>query len=184
MATMEFQTQINAPAEKVFVYVSDLEKHTEWSHCSEIKKTSEGPVGVGTTYQSKGKNFGITANETVEVIEHRPSERFAWQTTGAMGMKFGWSFDLSPQEGGTLVTELFEPPTGFVGSLINTLTGSSTRKAMEEGLANIKEKLEGSHVESPHVRPEESVEESVEERPVESPEGSEEESPEGSEEPS
>ncbi len=41
---------------------------------------------------------------------------------------------------------------------------------MEEGLANIKEKLEGSRGESPQARPEESVEES----PAESPEGSEE----------
>ncbi len=174
MATSESQLQISAPPEEVFAYLSDLEKHPEWSHCMEIKKTSEGPVGVGTTYQSKGKNFGITANETVEVTEHRPSERFAWQTTGAMGMKFGWSFDLSPQEGGTLVTELFEPPTGFIGSLINTLTGSSTRKAMEEGLANIKEKLEGSRGESPQARPEESVEERPEEREEGSSEGGEE----------
>ncbi len=180
MATTDSQLQISASPEEVFAYLSDLEKHPEWSHCMEIKKTSEGPVGVGTTYQSKGKNFGITANETVEVTEHRPNERFAWRTAGAMGMKFGWSFDLSPQEGGTLVTELFEPPTGFVGSLISTLTGSSTRKAMEEGLANIKEKLEGSRGESPQARPEESVEE----RPVESPEGSEEGSSEGGEEPS
>ncbi len=107
MATIESQLQISASPEEVYAYLSDLEKHPEWSHCMEIKKTSEGPVGVGTTYKSKGKNFGITANETVEVTEHRPSERFAWQTTGAMGMKFGWSFDLSPQEGVTLVTELF-----------------------------------------------------------------------------
>jgi uncharacterized protein YndB with AHSA1/START domain len=180
MATIESQLQISAPPEEVFAYLSDLEKHPEWSHCMEIKKTSEGPVGVGTTYQSKGKNFGITANETVEVTEYRPSERFAWLTKGALGMKFGWSFDLSPKEGGTLVTELFEPPTGFVGSLISTLTGSSTRKAMEEGLANIKEKLEGSRGESTQARPEESLEERIEVRP----EGGEEGSSEGGEEPS
>ncbi len=176
MATVESQLQISASPEEVFAYLSDLEKHPEWSHCMEIKKTSEGPVGVGTTYQSKGKNFGLTANERVEVTEHRPSERFAWLTKGALGMKFGWSFDMSPQEGGTLVTELFEPPTGFVGSLINTLTGSSTRKAMEEGLANIKERLEAGQGESPQARPEESLEERPEEREEGSSEGSEESS--------
>ncbi len=144
MGTLESEVQISASPEEVFAYLSDLEKHPEWSHCMEINKTSEGPVGVGSTYQSKGKNFGITANETVEVTEHRPNERFAWRTAGAMGMKFGWSFEMRPQEGRTLLTERFEPPAGVIGSLIKTLTGSSTRKAMEEGLANIKDKLEGS----------------------------------------
>lgn len=144
MATIEFQTQISAPPEEVFAYLADLEKHPEWSHCMEIKKTSEGPVGVGTSYRSKGKNFGITANDTVEVTEHQPNERFGWRTNGAMGMKFGWSFELSPQEGGTLLIERFEPPSGLAGSIIGLTAGRSTRKAMQEGLANIKEKLEGS----------------------------------------
>ncbi len=149
MATIEFQTQIKAAPEEVFAYLSDLEKHPEWSHCMEIEKTSEGQVGVGASYRSKGKNFGITANETVEVTEHQPNERFAWRTTGAMGMKFGWSFELSPQEGGTLLIERFEPPSGLMGSFISLTAGSSTRKAMQEGLGRIKEKLEGATGESP-----------------------------------
>jgi uncharacterized protein YndB with AHSA1/START domain len=148
MATMESQVQISAPPEEVFAYLSDLEKHPEWSHSMEVKKTSEGQVGVGASYRSKGKNLGITANETVEVTEHRPNERFGWRTTGAMGMKFGWSFELSPQEGGTLLIERFEPPSGLVAGLIGKLTEAPTRKAMREGLGRIKERLEGATGES------------------------------------
>ena len=40
MATLEFQTQINAPPEEVFAYLSDLEKHPEWSKPSEEEKKS------------------------------------------------------------------------------------------------------------------------------------------------
>ncbi len=163
MAAMESQVQISASPEEVFAYLSDLEKHPEWSHCMEIEKTSEGQVGVGASYRSKGKNFGITANETVEVMEHQPNERFGWRTTGAMGMKFGWSFELSPQEGGTLLIERFEPPSGLVGSFINMATGSSTRKAMREGLDRIKERLEGATGESPVQGEEESSAERQEE---------------------
>ena len=163
MATIEFQTQINAAPEEVFAYLSDLEKHPEWSHCMEIEKTSEGPVGVGSSYRSRGKNFGITANETVEVTEHQPNERFGWRTTGAMGMKFGWSFEMTPQEGGTLLIERFEPPSGLMGSFISLTAGSSTRKAMQEGLGRIKEKLEGATGESPVQEQQESSGESQEE---------------------
>ena len=163
MATMEFQTQISAPPEEVFAYLADLEKHPEWSHCMEIEKTSEGPVGVGSSYRSRGKNFGITANETVEVTEHQPNERFGWRTTGAMGMKFGWSFEMTPQEGGTLLIERFEPPSGLRGSFISLTAGSSTRKAMEEGLGRIKEKLERATGESPVQEQQESSGENQEE---------------------
>ena len=144
MATMEFQTEINAAPEAVFTYLSDLEKHTEWSHSSEITKTSEGPAGLGATYDSRGKNLGIPANDKVEVTEYQPNERFGWRTTGAMGMKFGWSFEMKPQGGGTLLIERFEPPSGLVAGVIGKLSESPTRKAMQEGLARIKEKLEGS----------------------------------------
>lgn len=166
MATMEFQVEVNAAPEAVFAYLSDLEKHPEWSHCLEINKTSEDPIGVGSTYASKGKNFGITANETVEVTEHQAYERFGWQTTGAMGMKFGWSFEMRPQAGGTLLVERFEPPSGLVASLINTFAGSSTRKAMQEGLANIKERLEAGRVGAAAQEP---AEEPAAEEPAEEP---------------
>ncbi len=86
-----------------------------------------------------------------------------------MGMKFGWSFELQPKEGGTLLIERFEPPSGLAGSIIGLAARSSTRKAMQEGLANIKEKLEGSQRGSPGQGPVESPVERQEESPVEGP---------------
>jgi uncharacterized protein YndB with AHSA1/START domain len=158
---MEFQTQINAPPGAVFAYLSDLEKHTEWSHCSVIRKTSDGPVGVGATYASEGKNFGMTAKETVEVTEYEPNARFGWLTTGAMGMKFGWSFEIQPKEGGTLLIERFEPPSGLLAGVVGLVAGPTTRKAVPDGLARIKEKLEAGHTPtSPsEARPSEAAEE-------------------------
>ncbi len=58
MATIEFQTQINAAPEVVFAYLSDLEKHPEWSHCMEIEKTSEGQVGVGAATGRRARTSG------------------------------------------------------------------------------------------------------------------------------
>ena len=143
MASMEFQVQINASPERVFGYVSDLERHTEWSHCSEIRKTSDGPVAVGTTYASTGKNLGMTANEEVEVTAYQPNQRFAWRTDAAMGMQFHWSFQLQPQDGGTLLIERLDPPGGLRATVIGKLFANrTTRKVVPEGLAKIKEKLE------------------------------------------
>ena len=145
MPVMEFETQINAPPDRVFAYVADLEKHTEWTHCEEIRKTSDGPVGVGTTYASRGKNFGMTTKEAVEVTEYAPNQRFSWRTSGAMGMKFNWSFELRPQDGGTLLIERLEPPKGVLPAIMGALVGNrAARKQVPEGLAKIKATLESA----------------------------------------
>jgi uncharacterized membrane protein len=141
---MEFETEIDAPPEKVFGYVSDLEKHVEWAHCQEITKTSEGPIAVGSTYRSRGKNLGMTANEEVEVTEYKPNERFAWRSSGAMGMQFNWAFELRPRDRGTLLIERFDPPGGVLPTIVGKLFADrTTRKVVPEGLAKIKETLEG-----------------------------------------
>lgn len=145
MPVMEFQTEINAPREKVFAYVSDLEKHSEFSHCVEIRKTSDGPVGVGTTYASVGKDMGRTVREKVEVTEFKPNERFAWRTDGDMGMKFDWSFELKPQDGGTVLIERLDPPKGVLAAILGALFANRlVRKQVTESLAKVKAKLEGS----------------------------------------
>ncbi len=144
MQVIEFQTQLSVPPEKVFSYVSDLEKHTEWSHIEEITKTSDGPVGVGTTYECRGHGpMGMTTNDKVEVMRYQPSDRFAWRSHGGMGMQFDWSFELKPQEGGTLLIERLQPPGGLLATIIGALFADrQTRRVVPEGLAKIKEKLE------------------------------------------
>ena len=146
MATMEFQTQINAPPEKVFAYVSDLEKHAEWAHLKEIKKTSEGPVAVGVTYESHGEGpMGTTTNDKVEVTHYQPSVRFGWRSSGPMSMQFNGSLELQPKDGGTLLIERLNPPGGLLPTIIGALFANrETRKAMPQGLAKIKERLEAS----------------------------------------
>ena len=144
MEMMEFQTQINAPPEKVFGYLSDLEKHSEWSHIEEVKKTSEGPVGVGSTYESRGHGpLGMATNDKLEVTEHQPDENFAWRVAGGMGMEFNWSFEIKAQDGGSLLIERLVPPAGLMADIVGALFAKrETRKVVPEGLAKIKERLE------------------------------------------
>ena len=144
MPTIPFQTQINAPPEKVFAYVADLQKHPEWSHIEELKKTSDGAVGVGSTYESRGKNLGMTTTDKIEVTEYQSNQRIGWRSRGGFGMQFNWSFEVQPQGDGTLLIERFEPPSGAIANLIGRFAQKSTVTAIQEGLARIKEKLEES----------------------------------------
>ena len=51
MIRIEASAVVNRPIEEVFAFVSDMANATQWSaEVVEAKKTSEGPVGAGTTF--------------------------------------------------------------------------------------------------------------------------------------
>jgi len=109
MADVERSVTINVPAEKAFAYLADVEKHSEWaqpSHKLEVKKTSEGPVGQGSTFASVGHQFG-TNEDTVTITEYVPNERIVYESSGKAGL-VRHTFELAPADGGVQVTKGFE----------------------------------------------------------------------------
>lgn len=100
---------INAPAENVFAYVADISRHGEWGNPGQklsVQKTSEGPIGVGSTFASTGQQFG-TQNDTVKITEYVPNSRVAYQAEGNAGL-IEHTFDLKPAGEGVEVTKTFE----------------------------------------------------------------------------
>src|SRR3990172_6764766 len=105
----EQQMVINAPAEKVFSYLADLTRHSEWAqpgHRLEIEKTSDGPIGQGTVFRSVGHQFGRN-EDTVTITEYVPNQRIVYESAGKAGL-IRHSFDLAPAEGGVQGTKGFE----------------------------------------------------------------------------
>ena len=52
MFKLEVSEVINRPVEEVFAYISNPENDSLWqSDTAETEITSEGPIGVGTTYR-------------------------------------------------------------------------------------------------------------------------------------
>lgn len=101
---------INAPVEQVFTYLADITRHSEWGkadHKLEVKKTSEGPVGQGSTFQSVGHQFGKN-EDTVTITEYVPNQRVVYEANGNAGL-LRHAFDVAPSDGGTRVTKTFEP---------------------------------------------------------------------------
>ncbi len=59
MARLECSVTIDRPVEEVFAFLSNYENDPKWSSATvEGKKTSEGPIGVGTTWRSVSKVLG------------------------------------------------------------------------------------------------------------------------------
>jgi uncharacterized protein YndB with AHSA1/START domain len=80
MTDNEVTTIVKAPVKQVFEFVSDIPNYANWVPPNspffiESKVTSEGPVGLGTTYEDK-----LTLGKAVgKVVEYRPFERLVFE---------------------------------------------------------------------------------------------------------
>jgi uncharacterized membrane protein len=140
----EDEITIDAPVEKVYAYVSDFPKHAEWAeHQLKVTKTSDGPVAVGTTYDTEGKQFG-TQKEHSTISELEPNTMFGWNSTGALGLVHHW-FALSGNGGSTVLKkggEFVQPK--FLAKLTGFRINKLFPVALKKNLEDIKAKLEGS----------------------------------------
>ncbi len=135
---------VNAPADKVFAYVSDLMRLPEWGGFGNVvRSTSQGEVAVGSTYECDGKQFGRHTDD-VTVTEYVPGKRFATETKGVTGHSRN-TFELEEQGGSTKVTKVLE----FIKPALTTrLAGPMLKKMAPNNLAKdlqrIKARIEGT----------------------------------------
>jgi uncharacterized protein YndB with AHSA1/START domain len=135
---------INAPADKVFAYVSDLTKVPEWGQFStEARQTSQGPVGVGSTFDTSGKQFG-SHTDHVTVTEYVPGKKFAIEVKGDAGDTRNW-FELADQGGSTKVTKVQEfIKPAMSAKIFSPVIKRIAPKNLLKDLEKIKAKIEGS----------------------------------------
>ena len=66
----EGTTVIDRPIEDVFAFLSDGTNDPKFSpRVLEIRKTTDGPVGVGTVYASTVKDAGVKTSREFEITE-------------------------------------------------------------------------------------------------------------------
>jgi uncharacterized protein YndB with AHSA1/START domain len=76
MIKIEVSTVIDRPLEDVFAVLSNEENRPKWSSTSiEVKKTSEGPIGVGTTWRGVYKIFGKRMERESVYTEYEPNRK-------------------------------------------------------------------------------------------------------------
>jgi len=76
MAKIEVSTVINRPVEEVFAVLSNEANTSKWSTTTmEVKKTSEGPIGVGTTWRGVDRIFGRQMERESVYTEYEPNRK-------------------------------------------------------------------------------------------------------------
>lgn len=77
----------------------------------EIRKTTDGPVGVGTVYASTVKDAGMKTTREFEITAFEPPTTIRWAERTKNIITAEGGYDLAPEGTGTKVT------------IFNTLTG-------------------------------------------------------------
>jgi len=84
MVNVEASVMIDRPVEEVWKFIMDLSKVSTWdTGVLEVKQTSTGPPGVGSTCDIREKMRNMTIS--MRVTEYEPNRRFSFEhTSGPM----------------------------------------------------------------------------------------------------
>ena len=83
MNEFEVVTVIGRPVEEVFAVVADVTKTPVWTPgLSQVRRTSQGPMGVGATMVYTGTFLGRAYESPAACTAFAENERFATATTG------------------------------------------------------------------------------------------------------
>ena len=70
---------IDRPIEEVFAFVADGTNDPKFSpRVQEIKKTTDGPIGVGTVFESTVKDAGMKTGRKFEITEFEQPTKIRW----------------------------------------------------------------------------------------------------------
>ncbi|MEE9283041.1 MAG: SRPBCC family protein [Nitrososphaerales archaeon] len=135
---------INRPVEEVFAYMGNPENNVNWqSHCLGSVITSEGPIGVGTTFTDEIKLLGRRIKQIFEITEYDPNRKFSNKSiSGPMGATGTYTFE--SVEGGTKVTVAGRVEPSGLFKLIKPIIIREGKKEWESSLANLKGLLEAT----------------------------------------
>jgi hypothetical protein len=101
-------TLIHKPIKHVFNFISTPENDSRWqTGTPETKQTSQGPMGLGSTFQSTSQDKGRPIENCFEVTAFKPERKFAFKSVTTQ-MSTSYIFDAV--EAGTRLTATRQPP--------------------------------------------------------------------------
>src|SRR3981081_1922054 len=81
MAEFQQSVVINRPLEEVFAFISDLENDPPWTAASAMRRTSQGPICIGSTFRQRDRFLGRRLDLTLEVVGYQPNHTITLKTT-------------------------------------------------------------------------------------------------------
>jgi hypothetical protein len=133
---------IDRPTSDVFAYVTDLSNEPAWhTDLLEARKTSDGPVGIGTRYQVRYKPFMGNSEGFEEVIGFEPDRLQV--VRGEVGpMRPTITYLVKPANGGTKFTRRLQLEASGLMGLVLPMMRFMIVRTNAGFVANLKRVLE------------------------------------------
>jgi uncharacterized membrane protein len=173
MSEFKGQTSITiqAPVEKVYAYLLDFPRHTEWAqNLSKVTQISVGPIAVGTTFKTEegpppvplwaklkmmvqfvaGVLSGAKPYSEAKITALETNRRIGWQAGIPKGSGFfnfaEWEFVLEPQGAATHLTQRFhwKPQEPGAARMVGAAGSDGLERACAVSLTQLKQRLEQS----------------------------------------
>jgi uncharacterized protein YndB with AHSA1/START domain len=136
---------IDRPIDAVFAFLADGENDPKFSpRVLEIRKTTDGPPGVGTVYESTVKDAGMKTHRKFELTEFEAPTKIRWaeRSKNAVTATEG-GYDLEPAgDGQTRVTVHNVLEGHGFGKLIAGFALRSAQKGADDFARSIKDAVE------------------------------------------
>ena len=138
IVNVEYSTEIQATADKVWDILADVEAWPKWQGTSFIKLKTPTPIKEGSVFDVK--LAGLKWNITMTKAE-KP-EKFAW-IGKALGMQGNHEWEFKEHEGKTSATTR-ESVSGWIAIPLYLLARMNAQKLNKKWLADLKARAESS----------------------------------------
>ena len=144
MLRIDVTTLISRPVREVWDFFSDLTNSPRWTRSgSEVRQTSSGPVGVGSTFESVRQIFGREIkSQTLVATEYEPERLISYTAVIPMLGQVVGGYTFESVDGGTRMSRWTEAELGRAEGLIGPLAARLFKGAQGTELANLRRLIE------------------------------------------
>lgn len=146
MVKTEKSITIQRPIAEVFAYLSNLENGPQWqSGLLEVRRTTQGPLGVGAQFTAARKFLGRRMEGSMEMSAYEPNRSFAIKSSSG-STPFEQTFLFEPVAGGVRLTSEMQLQTSGIMGLAEPLIASGVKREFEADFGTLKDLLESQTV--------------------------------------
>jgi uncharacterized protein YndB with AHSA1/START domain len=142
MARFDCSTTVKRPVEEVFAVLSDFSKGSKWQsgEVEPAKKTSDGSIGVGTTWHAVSKVVGRKVESDITFTEFETNRKIVFTLTKPFPVTS--TVMLETVAGGTRVSQTIEAEPGGFFKLAEPLVVTMTRRQFQNDLDNLRDLMD------------------------------------------
>jgi carbon monoxide dehydrogenase subunit G len=139
---IEQSVEIERSLEEVFAFVADPRNDARWAPaCEEVQKTSEGPLGMGTTFRQVGRLLGRRFAVPIEITVYEPNRTLGIKPS-AGPMQLTHLRSVEGTTDGTRLTITLEGQAGGFFRVPDPIFDRLAKRLFKASLANLKSVLE------------------------------------------